>query len=310
MTTTTPRCLAVLVAGAAVLIPRVGIARMNVVATVPDLAAIAKEIGGKQASVKTMALPSQDPHFVDARPSLVLDLNKADLVLAVGLQLEVGWLPVLLTSSRNPAIQVGSRGYLECAQFVRLLEVPTQPIERSMGDIHPGGNPHYLSDPRAAAEVAKGIAAKMAEIDPGNRAGYQTNLAAFLQRLDAVRTAAELRLAPYRGASIIGYHRTLVYLADWLKLTEVEFVEPKPGIPPSTAHIARVIAVARARQVRMLLQESYYPDVTSKFVAQKIPAPIVKLPGGTDFVGGQSYVDYVAGNVATLERALGAGRKN
>jgi zinc/manganese transport system substrate-binding protein len=294
----------------AALLPRAGQATLKVVATVPDLAALAREIGGKQTSVRAIALPSQDPHFVDAKPSLVLDLNKADLLLAVGLQLEIGWLPVLVTGSRNPAIQVGSPGYLECAQFARLLEVPKQAIDRSMGDIHAGGNPHYLYDPRAAAAVARGIAAKMAELDPGDRAGYEANLASFLERLDAARAGWEKRMAPHRGTAILGYHRTLVYLSDWLGLSEIAFLEPKPGIPPNASHVAKVIALARQRKAPVLMQESYYPDSTSKFVAQKIPATLVKLPGGTDFQRGQSYIDYVGANVALIAGALATGRRN
>jgi zinc/manganese transport system substrate-binding protein len=298
--------LAIATGALAGLLPCAGEARLNVVATVPDLAALAAEVGGKHVSVRAISLPTQDPHFVDAKPSLVLDLNKADLLLAVGLQLEVGWLPVLMTSARNAAIQVGSRGYLECAQFVRLLEVPRQAVDRSMGDIHPGGNPHYLYDPRAAAQVAKGIAAKMSELDASNAGTFQANLAAFLQRLDAARRGWEKRLAPHRGALVLGYHRTLAYLADWLGLSEVEFLEPKPGIPPTPGHVARVIATGQQRKVAALLQESYYPEATSRIVAQKIPVPLVKLFPGTDFNRGQSYIDHVEANVAQLERAFQA----
>ena len=283
-------------------------ARLNVVATVPDLAALAIEVGGKNVSVRAMALPTQDPHFVDARPNLVLELNRADLLLAVGLQLETGWLPVLVTSARNPKIQVGAAGYLECAQLVKLLEIPKQAVDRSMGDIHPGGNPHYLYDPRAGAAVARGIAAKMSELDPANAAAYQSNLAAFLKRLDAARTGWEKRLASARGTPILGYHRTLVYLADWLGLVEVEFLEPKPGIPPTPSHVARVIAVGQQRKVSLLLQESYYPEATSRIVAQRIPVPLVKVFPGTEVDRGQSYIDHIEANVAQIERAFRAGR--
>jgi zinc/manganese transport system substrate-binding protein len=295
-------------AASAVVLARAAQASLNVVATVPDLAALAQEVGGKHVSIRAIALATQDPHFVDAKPNLVLDLNKANLLLAVGLQLEIGWLPALVTSARNPAIQVGSPGYVECAQFVRLLEVPNQPVDRSMGDIHPGGNPHYLHDPRAGAEVAKGIAARMGELDPQNRDVYQTNLASFLRRLDSARAGWERRMAPYRGTAIIGYHRTLAYLSDWLGLAEVEFLEPKPGIPPSPAHVAKVIALGRQRKVGAILQESYYPSTTAAFVGQKIAAPVVKLPGGTDVRRGQSYLDYIGDTVASFERAFQTGK--
>jgi zinc/manganese transport system substrate-binding protein len=144
----------------------------------------------------------------------------------------------------------------------------------------------------------------MGELDPKNRAAYEANLTSFLQRLEAARRGWEKRMAPARGTAIVGYHRTLVYLVDWLGLTVVEYLEPKPGIPPNPAHVAKVISLARQRKAPMLLQESYYPDATSKFVAQKIPAALVKLPGGTDVQRGQSYVDHVGENVTLIERAL------
>jgi zinc/manganese transport system substrate-binding protein len=283
-------------------------ADLKVVATVPDLAAIAKEVGGAHVSVKAISLPTQDPHFVDARPSLVLDLNKADLLLSIGLQMEIGWLPVLVNSARNAAIQLGSPGYLECAQFVRLLEVPKQSIDRSMGDIHAGGNPHYLYDPRAAAAVAKGIGAKMAELDPQHRETYVANAAGFVRRLETARMGWERRMAPYRGSAIIAYHRTLVYLTDWLGLSEVEFLEPKPGIPPNPSHVAKVVAAGRARNVRVIVHESYYPTGTSAFVAEKLQATLVTFPGGTELQKGQSYIDHVGANLEQLARAFERGK--
>src|SRR5215470_10903351 len=208
-------------------------AATKVVATVPDLAALAKAVGGEKVSVVSLALPTQDPHFVDAKPSLVVDVNSADLLLAVGLQLEIGWLPVLQTSARNPKIQAGGLGYLDCSRFVKLMDVPDRPVDRSQGDIHPGGNPHYLHDPRAVAAVAQGIAAKLAEVDPADAATYQKNAAQFVADLAAARTRWEARLAPFRGAPILQYHRSWVYMVDWLGLDTIEYVEPKPGIPPT-----------------------------------------------------------------------------
>src|SRR5262245_4586719 len=155
-------------------------AAVKVVATVPDLAALAKAVGGDNVTVTSLALPTQDPHFVDAKPSLVIDLNNADLLLAVGLSLEIGWLPVLQTSARNAKIIPGGTGYLDCSRFVALMDIPDRPVDRSQGDIHPGGNPHYLHDPRRAAAVAKGIAQKLQEIDPGNAGAYEKSLASFL----------------------------------------------------------------------------------------------------------------------------------
>ncbi|MFN7131832.1 MAG: metal ABC transporter substrate-binding protein [Myxococcales bacterium] len=277
---------------------------LNVVATTPDLAAIAKEIGGAHARVTALALPTQDPHFVDARPSLVLEVNKADLLLVVGLELEVGWLPTLITGSRNGRIQQGSRGYLDCSQYVKLLDVPKQKIDRSMGDVHAGGNPHYTYDPRAVVNVARGIAARMGEFDPEHRADYEKNLADFLTRLEAAREGWEKRLAPWRGQPIVAYHMSWSYVADWLGLKQIAFLEPKPGIPPNPTHVAMVLTLARKNAVKVLVQEEFYPDTASALVAGKIPAALVKVPGGTDFRGGQSYLQFIETMVARLEKGF------
>jgi zinc/manganese transport system substrate-binding protein len=279
-------------------------AAVKVVATVPALAALAKEVGGADAEVKSLTRSSQDPHFVDARPSLALDLNRADLLLVVGVELEVGWLPTLLTGARNKEIMTGGRGYLDCSQLVTLKERHTGAVDRSMGDIHPGGNPHYLADPRVAADVARGIAARLGDLDPSHRADYQKNLQAFLTRLDAARAGWEKRLAPLRGTQVIAYHKTWIYVASWLGFEEAGFLEPKPGIPPNPSHVAELLTVARERKVRAILQEEYYPDATSRLVAQRIPASLVRVPGGPDFQGGQSYIDYVDRLVTLIEQGL------
>jgi zinc/manganese transport system substrate-binding protein len=282
-------------------------AEVKVVATVPALAAIAKEVAGDRASVKSLTRSSQDPHFVDARPSLALDLNRADLLLVVGLELEVGWLPTLLAGARNPAIMPGSRGYFDASQLVGLKEVHRHPVDRSEGDIHPAGNPHYLADPRSGAEVAKGIAARLAAIDPAHQADYQQGLAAFLKKLEAARVGWEKRLAPLRGTPVVAYHRTWVYVGSWIGFSEVGFLEPKPGIPPNPSHVAQLLASARENKVRAVLQEEYYPDATSKLLASKIPAALVRVPGGPDFQGGQSYIDYIERLVSLIEAGLKRG---
>jgi zinc/manganese transport system substrate-binding protein len=177
-----------------------------------------------------------------------------------------------------------------------------------MGDIHPGGNPHFLSDPRAAAPVAQGITARLAQLDPGHQAAYQAGLAAFLAKLGAARTGWEKRLVSLKGTPIIEYHRTGIYLADWLGLVEVGYLEPKPGIPPNPSHVAQLLMLARQRGVRALVQEEYYPDSTSKLVVQQIPAALVRVPGGPDFQAGQSYIDYIERVVTLLEGGLRSPR--
>ncbi|MBW2524165.1 MAG: zinc ABC transporter substrate-binding protein [Deltaproteobacteria bacterium] len=285
------------------LVPQLARAELEVVATVPTLASVAKAVGGTKVNVQSMALHTQDPHFVDAKPSLALELNKADLLLAVGLDLEAGWLPVLQTGARNGDIQVGSKGYLDCSQFIRKMEVPTV-VDRSHGDIHPGGNPHYLYDPRAVSRVAKGIAKRMAELDPDNARFYQAKVTRFLKRLRAKAKKLQARLAPYRGQPVIGYHKSWAYLADWLGLEQVQFIEPKPGIPPNPAHVAKVLATARKKDVPVIIQEGFYPDSTTKLIANKSGARLVVVPGGVNFQGGESYLDHLDRLAALLQRGL------
>jgi zinc/manganese transport system substrate-binding protein len=294
-------CLGLLIA---LLAPNGAHADLHVVATVPDLAAIAREIGGSRVDVTSLSLPTQDPHFVDAKPSLTLAVNKADLLLAVGLDLEVGWLPTLQVGARNARVQRGGSGYLECSAYVDLIEVPTGPVDRSMGDIHPGGNPHYLHDPRAAKACARAIADRMAALDPDSARAYRAGLERFERRLAARRAAWEKRMARFRGAPVITYHRSWVYLTDWLGLAVVETLEPKPGIAPSPSHVLKVIQLGRARKVKAVLQEAYYPSKTGALVANKLGGTLVRLPAAADFRAGQSYIDRMEALITRLEQAL------
>jgi zinc/manganese transport system substrate-binding protein len=226
-------------------------------------------------------------------------------VLVVGLGLEVGWLPTLLTGSRNGEIQVGGRGYLDCSQFVELLEVPTQRVDRSMGDVHPGGNPHYMSDPRRVTAVARGIARRMASLDPDNADQYTSRAGRFVTRLNEARQRWERELSRLRGQKIIGYHRSFPYLASWLGLEVVTYLEPRPGIPPNPRHVAQVLGLARQQNVRLIIQETYFPTSVSEAVAERAGAHLAVLPGGPDFRGGESYFDYID----RVSRALrGGGR--
>jgi zinc/manganese transport system substrate-binding protein len=281
-------------------------ADLNVVTTLPDLAAITKAVGGDHTSVTTLALPTQDPHFVDAKPNLALALNKADLLIADGLDLEIGWLPTLQLGARNSKILSGNPGYLDASQFVKVLEVPTAKVDRSQGDVHPGGNPHYLHDPRAALAVARGIEAHLAQLDPKNAATYQANLDAFSSALEKARADWEKRLAALRGQPVISYHKTTAYLGDWLGFSTIAYLEPKPGIPPTPSHVAEVLLMGRQKKARLVVQEEYYPDSTSKLVAAKIPAGLVILPSGADFRGGETYIQRMERLVKKLEQGLAA----
>jgi zinc/manganese transport system substrate-binding protein len=290
---------------AVLLLPAPALAKVEVVATTPDLAVIANEVGGPDAHVIALALPSQDPHFVDAKPHLALALSKANLLLLTGAGLEVGWLPTLLTGSRNPDIQAGSAGYLDCSTLVSLLEVPAAPIDRSQGDIHPQGNPHYSYDPRRVEKLAVGIGKRLAELDPAHKSGYFARTQSFLENLRKARARWEARLAKARGQKLIAYHDSLPYLADWLALDVIEHIEPKPGIPPNPSHVAHVLQAALASKVRAIVQQAYYPSGTSKLIASKVGATFLQFPGYPDFAQGQTYSAYMDALVAQLAKALG-----
>lgn len=281
-------------------------ARLKVIATVPDLAALAQAVGGKRAEVNALLLPTQDPHFADARPHLALQLNRAQLLCVVGLDLEVAWLPVLQTGARNAAIQRGAGGYLDASTVAVLKEVPRSRIDRSMGDIHPGGNPHYLVDPQNGARVARAIAARLKQLDPEGSKEYQQNLERFLTELSAAEKRWRAALAPYRGTPVVAYHKSWVYFTDFAGLRVVEHLEPKPGIPPSSAHVLHVIQAIRAQRARLLLQEEYYPDRTASLVAQKTGVRLLVLRGGADLRKGEGYLARVDALVRAVASALGA----
>lgn len=279
-------------------------AKVEIVTTTPDLAVIAHDVGGPDVRVQALALATQDPHFVDAKPHLALALSKANLLLLTGAGLEVGWLPTLLTGSRNPDIQAGSRGYLDCSSLVSLLEVPTAAVDRSQGDIHPQGNPHYSYDPRRVEALAVGIGKRLAELDPAHKSGYFERTKTFVESLRAARARWEARLAKARSQKIIAYHDSLPYLAEWLGLEIVAHIEPKPGIPPNPSHVAHVLEAAKAGKVRAIVQQAYYPSGTSKLIADKAGASFVQIAGYPDYAKGQSYIAYVDGLVAQLAKAL------
>ncbi len=294
-------CLTTLLAVASE--PRSAAADLKIVTTTSDLAAVAKEVGGDLVDVTPMALHTQDPHFVDARPHLALALSRADLLIAVGLGLEVGWLPTLQTGARNGDIQTGGRGFLDVSRHVDLLDVPRGRVDRSEGDIHPGGNPHFMLDPRRVERIARVIGRKMAELDPSHAAEYGQGAERFVQRLAAARRGWERRLASLRGTDVIAYHKSFPYLADWLGFEVVSHVEPRPGIPPNPRHVARVLVAARQHHVKIVLQESFYPESTSELVAERAGARLVRVPGGPDFRAGESYRDFMERVVRMLEQA-------
>ena len=256
-------------------------AELKVVASLPDFGAIAEAIGGKAVEVTTIARGSEDPHFVDARPSFVRVLNKADLLIEGGADLEVGWLPTLVTAARNAKIQGTGKGHLVLSRFVKLIDVPTAPVDRSMGDVHPTGNPHYWLDPRNGKIIAEKIAASLSELDSKNAETYSKNLAAFTKKLDAKWPEWQKKLEPLRGAKVITYHKSYEYLATAFGLEVIAQLEPKPGIEPSATHIAQLVQRAKEAGVKFVIVEPYRPRRSAEQVAEAVGARMVVLPDKT-----------------------------
>jgi zinc/manganese transport system substrate-binding protein len=288
------------------LAPAVAAAAPRVVTTTEGLAALAREVGGDRIRVESLSRGIQDPHFVDANPMLAVKLRDADLLVDVGLDLEIGWLPPLVTQSRNGELQPGGRRRLTAASAVQVLDVPTGPVDRSRGDLHAGGNPHFLSDPRRAVEVAAAIAGRLSELDPGGAAAYRAGLERFRARIDAALARWRPLVEAARGKRIITHHRTLTYFLDWTGMVLAGELEPRPGVPPPPAHLADLVALARREQVGAVVVENYYPARSAETVARLAPARLVQIPGD---VGGERGVDtYERWIDVLVDRIAGAVR--
>ena len=281
-------------------------AKVCVVATTPDLAAIATEIGGANVDVTALAKSTEDPHFVDAKPSHVVTLNRADILIEGGAELELGWLPPLLETSRNAKIATGAPGRVVASDGVKMLEVPAT-FDRSKGDVHSLGNPHFLIDPLNVKIVAANIAKHLSQVDPRNAAAYSANLTAFDARVDDRLAAWQKQLAPYRGGKIVTYHKDFVYLAGRFNLQIVETLEPKPGIAPSPAHIARVIEAMKGAGARVILVQPYQNRKTAETVARQTGATVLDIPQQPGArKDSKTYFDMMDYMVTTVAGALGA----
>lgn len=259
-------------------------AKLVVVTTLPDLGAIAKAVGGDAVEVRSLVEATEDPHYVDPRPSFVVTLSKADLLVFNGLELEVGWLPPLIVNARNPRIQLGALGHVDASTLVgRLEQVPTGKVDRAMGDVHPGGNPHYTWSPRAMAEVARGLAGRMALLDSKESSGYVARAEALAKELLALEAAQRDRFAklPATQRRIVVYHDSLVYLVGWLGLEQVATIEQRPGIKPSPGRVADVLKLMKTRGVKVILQEAWHPDTPAVTLAKLAGGKLLGLPGGT-----------------------------
>jgi len=254
------------------------IAALHVVSSIATLGSLAKGVGGDRVEVESLSKGYQDPHFVEPKPSLMLVLNRADLLLHVGLELEIGWLPPLVLGSRNPAIQTGELGNLDCSRVIPVLDIPTTRVDRSMGDIHPQGNPHYWLPPGNARILAREIAQRLGQLDPQGRAQYEKNLARFNQRVDAKEKEWAPLVQKLHGVKVATYHKSWTYASQWLGMEEIGYVEPKPGIPPDPQHLARLISVMKEDGAKLLLMENFYNRSVASLVAEKAGAKLLTLP--------------------------------
>jgi len=288
------RHVATLVAVSALMMPAAASAqsKLTVVATTEDLASLAREVGGDHVNVEAIARGYQDPHFVEAKPSFILKLQKADLLIVVGRELEIGWLPPLIQQSRNAKVQVGANGYLDASQNVKILDIPTGQITRAMGDVHPLGNPHYWMDPENGRLIAREVADKLTQFRPGDRAYFEQRLADFNRRLTEAESRWYADMAPYKGTKVVTYHRSFPNFAERFGLEIVGYVEPRPGIPPSPAHTLDLIQEMKRLNIKLVLVEPYFDLKTPEAIGRATGAQVLVMPPS---VGGvKEATDYLA----------------
>jgi zinc/manganese transport system substrate-binding protein len=280
-------------------------AAINVFACEPEWGALATVLGGSDVDVFTATTGLQDPHQIQARPALISRLRNADIAVCTGAELEIGWMPVLLRQSSNAKVQPGAQGYFEAAQQVTLLEKPER-LDRAEGDVHPVGNPHIQTDPRNMRIVAAALAKRLAAVDPAHAAGYAQRAQAFDTSLGQTIERLTAEAAPLKGVKFVSYHKSWIYLANWLGMTEAANIEPKPGVPPGSAYIADLLDRIPAMQAKMIVYAAYEDPKPSQFVADKSKLPAVMLPftvGGTD--GAKDLIGLYEDEVKRLVVGLG-----
>ena len=259
-------------------------AALNVFACEPEWGALAQELGGDKVSIYSATTALQDPHRIEARPSLIARIRSADLLICSGSELEIGWIPLLLTQSGNPRIQLGSPGYFEASQYVVKLEIP-KVIDRALGDLHPGGNPHVHTDPRNIAKIAAVLMERMAQLDPANADSYRSRGKSFLERWQAAIARWEQQTAPLKGVPMVVYHRDFSYFINWTGMREAGSLEPKPGIPPTPSHLAELIDQMKRAPAKVIVYSPYSNPQAAEFLSSRANIPAVMVPftvGGTD----------------------------
>jgi zinc/manganese transport system substrate-binding protein len=250
---------------------------LNILATTPEWAALASEIGGDKVNVYSATTALQDPHRVEAKPSLVARTRNADLLIATGAELEIGWLPLAQRESGNAKIQVGSPGYFEAARLVRMLEVPAA-VDRSMGDVHPFGNPHIHTNPHNIGRVGEALAKRLGEIDPANRDTYETRNKSFQERWRQAIGKWEAQAAPLKGSAVLVIHKDQEYLIDWLGLKNVGSLEPRPGVPPTTGHLSELLQRLEKEPAKAILRSAYANPRAAEWMAERGKLPVVVMP--------------------------------
>ena len=251
--------------------------KLNVVTTTEDLGSLAREIGGDRVSVTSLARGYQDPHFVDPKPSFILEVSRADLLIVVGRELEIGWLTPLITSSRNAKIQPGGNGYLDASANVRILEIPTGQLTRAMGDVHPQGNPHYWLDPANGRQIAQAIRDKFSALAPADKATFDARFADFSTRLAAAEKRWDATMAPFKGRKLVTYHNSWPNFMQRFGLNVMGYVEPKPGIPPPPQHIITLIGEMKAQGVKVIVVEPYFDKKTPQSIASQVGGVVMEL---------------------------------
>ena len=250
-------------------------AKIRVVSSLDDFTSIAESIGGNRVETFALAKGYQDPHFVDPKPSFVLKLSRADLLIAAGLELEIGYLPPLIDQSRNEKIHPGNVGYLDASVGCDILQRPTTQVTRAMGDVHPFGNPHYWTDPDNGKIIARAIAAKLSELDPGGRATYEKNLEAFEARLAEKDKEWLAKMAPFAGTKVVTFHNSWPNFAKHFKINVVGHIEPKPGIPPTPSHTLEIINLIKAQKIPLVIVEPYFDLKTPNYIAAQTGATVL-----------------------------------